>query len=573
MPKIIYALLLLLTITLAAPAKADVASGVDYLKTQTQDEWVTMALVAAGETDISTASLKTFSGSLATDYAKRILAVVAVGENPTTFTGLDLMAGLQAMATDGQLGSADLLNDDAWGILALRSAGLAKNSQIITDSANFLLDHQQLDGGWSWSASGTSDTNDTAAVIMALIEAGYPAAGQAITDAVAYLKSTQKSDGGWAYEPIWDSDAASTAWVITALTKISQTVSIWSTDQGNPAEFLLSLQTDNGSFKWVASDTAGSASITAFSIIALANASFPVKMFYPKPSGGGAASRPRQVDLIVSSSTTTLEGAVGDELVYTVTVANQGPDAANDVEVNNLAGDLNASVVSVGTGSYNADTRIWYLDSLSVSQIQQATIKLVLPLSADFNWDITTSSAGEDVDLSNNRISLALKVAELIEPTPENSQVLGATISTCDLPDVAGEANLLFIGYPLKPTEGGEVWYYDPVSLKRYCLPDAKSAYRALEVFGLGITNENLARIPTAVEGDKELSDADKKLVDRLKGRILLQVESLGEAWYVDPRDGTRHYLPNGETALNTLTMLSQVVPGRQIFPISVGEF
>ena len=34
-----------------------------------------------------------------------------------------------------------------------------------------------------------------------------------------------------------------------------------------------------------------------------------------------------------------------------------------------------------------------------------------------------------------------------------------------------------------------------------------------------------------------------------LLGRILLQVESRGEAWYVSPKDGTRIYLQDGLTA------------------------
>lgn len=38
-----------------------------------------------------------------------------------------------------------------------------------------------------------------------------------------------------------------------------------------------------------------------------------------------------------------------------------------------------------------------------------------------------------------------------------------------------------------------------------------------------------------------------------LNGKILLQVESHGEAWYVSPRDGNRHYMKNGEAALKLM--------------------
>lgn len=38
-------------------------------------------------------------------------------------------------------------------------------------------------------------------------------------------------------------------------------------------------------------------------------------------------------------------------------------------------------------------------------------------------------------------------------------------------------------------------------------------------------------------------------LTERLKGRILLQVENHGEAWYIHPTDGRRYYMKDGETA------------------------
>ena len=561
--KLLLSPLLLLAFVL--PAKADVAAGVSYLKTQTQDDWVIMALAAAGAHPDS-APLQSFSGTLATDYAKRILALAALGENPSTFTNVDLVAELLNMAQAEQIGDPDLLNDDAWGILALRSAGVPPNASVITDAASYLLSHQQPDGGWSWSTSFTSDTNDTAAVIMALLEAGYSSSDQALQDAVGYLESTQKPAGGWAYEPIWDADTASTAWVITALTKLNQNVSDWA----NPEEFLLSLQTNDGSFKWVASDAAGSAGMTAFALIALANKTFPVKVVAPAPSPTAAAPRLPQVDLVLSTPMASLDGLAGDELEYTMTVQNLGPDTATNVVINNLVADFNDVAVSVDAGSYDLTTRVWQLGSLAVNETKQASIKLVLPAAEAYNWDITATVAEAEVDANNNTVAIDLTVTapEVVE-VQEEGQVLGKAVSRCDLPDTAGEVNPALAGYILKPTEGGDLWYYDPVSLKRYCLPDADMAYIALGQFGLGITNADLEKIPVAGMGGGE---ADEKLVDKLRGRILLQVESVGEAWYVAPLSGQRHYLANGAEALNILTWLARPASAKEIFPIPVGE-
>lgn len=150
----------------------------------------------------------------------------------------------------------------------------------------------------------------------------------------------------------------------------------------------------------------------------------------------------------------------------------------------------------------------------------------------------------------------------------------------------------------------GEAWYVDPVSLKRIYLADGNSAYSLMKNMGLGITNSNLEKVPVGImtkfidldeDGDK-ISDAmeealgtdfsnpdtdgdgyndyeeilanyspvgkgkmkiDKIFTNRLKGRILLQVESQGEAWYVNPVDGKRYFMKNGEAAYQIMKLLS----------------
>jgi len=45
----------------------------------------------------------------------------------------------------------------------------------------------------------------------------------------------------------------------------------------------------------------------------------------------------------------------------------------------------------------------------------------------------------------------------------------------------------------------------------------------------------------------------NNNLSKRLGGRILLQVESRGEAWYVEPKTNKKHYMPNGQEAYNIM--------------------
>lgn len=102
----------------------------------------------------------------------------------------------------------------------------------------------------------------------------------------------------------------------------------------------------------------------------------------------------------------------------------------------------------------------------------------------------------------------------------------------------------------------GEAWYVNPQTTKRHYLGRPADAFRIMRELGLGITNAKLATIPPApghsaavagIQIDEnatstaELFDSD--LTNNLSGRILLQVEANGEAWYVNPKDKRRYYL------------------------------
>lgn len=54
-------------------------------------------------------------------------------------------------------------------------------------------------------------------------------------------------------------------------------------------------------------------------------------------------------------------------------------------------------------------------------------------------------------------------------------------------------------------------------------------------------------------EERKKIKFIDKNLSERLKGKILLQIENHGEAWYVNPKNGKRHYMANGKEAYNIM--------------------
>lgn len=145
------------------------------------------------------------------------------------------------------------------------------------------------------------------------------------------------------------------------------------------------------------------------------------------------------------------------------------------------------------------------------------------------------------------------------------------TFYSLSLPKIASaEENLAasLAGRILLQVESyGRAWYVDPISLERFYLQDGNEAYFLMRTKGLGITNKDLAKIPT-----RKGQTADKKLVDRLKGRILLQVEENGEAWYVNPVDGLRYYMQNGEMAYNLMRTKALGISNDNLVKIAMNQ-
>lgn len=550
---------------LAFPARAGVPEATTYLAAQPQDEWITQALVAAGQPNVPTSHLTSFSGSSATDYAKRILAIAATKHDPASWAGVDLVAGLRGLANSGQIGDPSLLNDDAWGILALRAAGLTASDEVVADSAAYLLAHQNADGGWGYALGVDSDSNDTAAVLMALSEVGKTSSDASVASAVAYLATQQLDNAGFVYQlpcswPGCDAaDSASTAWVIAALTKLYLNPASWVKGSSTPFDFLLSLQTDDGSFKWQLSDPAGTASMTAYAVVALSSSSYPVARF--TPGGGGNITPVADMELNASAPQVMDDGTVQ----YTLTLTNHGPTLADRVIVSQvLPTGVTVTGFTASDGEFDAASNTWQL--VRLNNYATATLQLTLTAPASASYATTASETQQEFDfnVSNNSaaVSFFIPVAPAPVSTPSLSQVsdinlgeqapppqvLGATTASCApaAPVVPDSVRGSFVR---SSTEPSPTWYVSTDGAIT-CL-DSDASVRALfEKLALGITNANLAKVSPG-----------SALAERLKGRLLLQVESLGEVWYINPADDRTVYLPPTAAALALVQPLSLLVP------------
>ncbi len=74
-------------------------------------------------------------------------------------------------------------------------------------------------------------------------------------------------------------------------------------------------------------------------------------------------------------------------------------------------------------------------------------------------------------------------------------------------------------------------------------------------------TSQNAATKETTIlSTPKDINNTvliDKKFSEKLKGKILLQIESHGEAWYVNPPDNKRYYMADGNAAYAIMRNLS----------------
>ncbi|HSX19350.1 MAG TPA: prenyltransferase/squalene oxidase repeat-containing protein [Candidatus Saccharimonadales bacterium] len=314
---------ILLASVISPMVKADTVTdnAINYLKSKQDStgrintgfsapsQWSTIAITAAG-IDVSTVknpstSLKDFlltdipSGGSATDWENRILAIVAIGGDPTNFGGTNYVSNLQGFYTGGQIGDTCGLNDDIFGLLALIASGSTADNSIKQNDLSYLISKQDAtDGGFSFSAPGCSYYGTSADITSAAIQAlqaakdnGMSTSGldDSITKAKAYILANQDSDGGFGYYGTSDTDT--TGWVLMALNVLGMNSSQQATSAKN---YLISQQSqqDGGitAYDYGSSTYVSNATTTAQAVIGLLGKSWILKIYTPSASTSPAPS-------------------------------------------------------------------------------------------------------------------------------------------------------------------------------------------------------------------------------------------------------------------------------------------
>lgn len=205
----------------------------------------------------------------ATENARIILALTAIGKDVTNVDGHDLLAGLNEMSYLSKQG----INGAIFTLIALDSHNYTPAGDVTRDKlVQAILDAQiSSDGGWSLDGKN-ADVDMTAMAIQAL--AAYyksnSSAKKAVDKGLSWLSSVQQNDGGFTS---WGAaNSESCAQVIVALTAlgIDPTKDSRFIKNGvSVLDALCSFAVNGGGFKHLATETSANGMATEQGFYAL----------------------------------------------------------------------------------------------------------------------------------------------------------------------------------------------------------------------------------------------------------------------------------------------------------------
>lgn len=201
-----------------------------------------------------------------TEYARMVLALTVLGEDPADFAGFNVLAPLsdtKKVLFQGTSGAV-------WALLALDSnayaADAARNVYL-----KAIADGVGSDGGWALVPGDASDADLTAMALTALAPYAAEKDVQTLLDnGLAFLSSIQNADGS--FSTSGHATAESTAQVLVTLCTlgISETDSRFVKNGTTVLEALLSFQHPDGGFRHEPDDAAANAMATEQAFYALA---------------------------------------------------------------------------------------------------------------------------------------------------------------------------------------------------------------------------------------------------------------------------------------------------------------
>jgi LPXTG-motif cell wall-anchored protein len=218
-------------------------------------EWEVIALRQAGKTiptnyyESIKVLVKEKQGKFSriTDTERYVLGILAAGGDPTNVEGYNLIERIY----NGNV-TKQGLNGVAYALIALDSANFSipDNAQWSREKlVSLLLKKQNVDGGWAWDESTTSDVDTTAMILTAL--APYKDQVEVkvkVETAVQYLSSQYKAS------KIDNSSTAAQVIIALSALGIDANSLLFVKDSGSLLQFFLTFQNEDGGFDWQSGD-------------------------------------------------------------------------------------------------------------------------------------------------------------------------------------------------------------------------------------------------------------------------------------------------------------------------------
>ncbi|MCX6752115.1 MAG: DUF5011 domain-containing protein [Candidatus Nomurabacteria bacterium] len=183
-------------------------------------DWVAIAFGASSITDSSRDKILAYFSSnntlssLLTDNERHTMALLALGQNPYSFNGINYIGAIISSFDGVQFGDANLINDDVFALIPLANSGYTANDDIIAKDVAFIISKQKTDGSWEESVDITSATVQALKPFSSI--ANVPSA---LTKATDYLTNKQNNDGGFGDNNL--SSVYSTSWAMQEMNALS----------------------------------------------------------------------------------------------------------------------------------------------------------------------------------------------------------------------------------------------------------------------------------------------------------------------------------------------------------------
>lgn len=205
----------------------------------------------------------------ATENARIILALTAIGKDVTNVDGHDLLAGLNEMSYLSKQG----INGAIFTLIALDSHSYTPAGDVTRDKLVQAILDAQISGDGGWSLDGKNSDVDMTAMAIQALAAYYKSnssAKKAVDKGLSWLSSVQQNDGGFTS---WGAaNSESCAQVIVALTALGINPAKDSRFIKNGAsvlDALCSFAVDGGGFKHLATETSANGMATEQGFYAL----------------------------------------------------------------------------------------------------------------------------------------------------------------------------------------------------------------------------------------------------------------------------------------------------------------